>query len=66
MVSLFFLMHGGKDLILAILNLRLLISIWIHQKPGADDYRTDVLFRVILKMDPQHVDTRSFNSETVQ
>ena len=44
-----FLMHRGKCLILAILNLRLFISIWLHHHPGTENYRSDISLSVVLK-----------------
>lgn len=35
-------MHGGKCLILASLNLRLCISIWLHRHLEANIDRTDI------------------------
>lgn len=37
-----FLMHRGKCLILAILNLRLFIYIWLHHHLGTENYRSDI------------------------
>lgn len=42
-------MHRGKCLILAILNLRLFISIWLTHHLGSEYYRSDISFSELLK-----------------